>query len=283
MSNLDKIQPIHIQGAMDYHVHCDYSVDAEGSIDEFCEAAIKRNLAEICFTTHYDANPNVTGGVEYIVVRGNKLPVSPDSLAYYVDDVRRAAEEFYVKGLSVKLGVEIGWFKGCEAIVQRLKERFNFDYVLCGIHEIEDICFCCSHSYEKCFARYQPEQVAEKYFEDVILAAKSGLFDSIAHLVYYLRSGQEYYGDKILRVHEPLLEDTFRALIASNTGIEINTSGIRHGFKEYYPRMDVINAAKKAGVEVNFLGSDAHKPEQVGFDFEAALALVPDSIRGCED
>ncbi len=268
---------------MDYHVHCDYSIDAEGTIDEFCEAAIKRNLAEICFTSHYDANPNLDGSVEFIVVKGEKLPVSPDSLAYYVDDVHRAADEFYSRGLSVKLGVEIGWFKGCEEIVQRLKERFAFDYVLCGIHEIDDICFCGGSGYKRLFANLTPEEVAGKYFEDVILAAKSGLFDSIAHLVYYLRSGQDYYGEQILRVHEPYLEDTFRALIESSTGIEINTSGIRHGLREYYPRMDVINAAKKAGVTVNFLGSDAHKPQQIGFDFEAALALVPNTIQGCEE
>ena len=271
-----------MEGVMDYHCHCDYSIDAEGTVDEYCEAAIKRNLAEICFTTHFDANPNSDGKVEFICVKGEKLPVTVDNLAPYVEDVRRVAEKYYVDGLSVKLGIEIGWYDGCQDLVRELKERYDFDYILCGIHEIDNICFCCSSSYEKCFSRLSAEQVAEKYFLEVKAAAHTGLFDTIAHLAYYLRAGLDYYGPDIRYAHLSHLPETFAALIATNTGIEINTSALRHGLNNYYPTVEIVNAAKRAGVEVIFLGSDAHKPEQVGFDFEAALALVPDNTRGCE-
>lgn len=268
---------------VDYHCHCDYSVDAEGSVDEFCEAALQRNLAEICFTTHFDANPDSLGDVEYIRVNNQNLPVTVDNLAPYVDDVHRAAEKFYTRGLSVKLGLEFGWYRGCGEAVRRLKERYDFDYLLCGIHELENICFCCRHSYEKCFGRYTAQQVVEKYFAEVITAARSGLFDAIAHMAYYLRAGIDYYGDAIKEAHLPYLKDTFAALIESGTALEVNTSAIRHGLNDYYPPVAIINAAKKAGVKVNHLGSDAHHPEQVGFDFEAAAALVPDNLHGCED
>ena len=43
----------------DYHVHPDFSFDAKGTIDEFCETAIKKGLTEICFTTHYDTDPRL--------------------------------------------------------------------------------------------------------------------------------------------------------------------------------------------------------------------------------
>lgn len=283
MSDVPKMEPLHVEGVVDYHCHCDFSVDAVGSIDDYCEAAIKRNLAEICFTTHYDANPNSDGDIEYIRVRGMSLPVSPENLAFYVDDVRKAAERYYARGLSVKLGLEFGWYKNCEETVERLKERYDFDYLLCGIHEIEDVCFCCQHSVEKCFSRYSAGQLAEKYFTEVITAARSGLFNTIAHMAYYLRSGLDFYGNDIKQAHLPYLADVFAALIDGETGLEINTSAIRHGLKDYYPPIEIINAARKAGVEINYLGSDAHRPEQIGFDFEAATALVPDTLRGCEE
>jgi histidinol-phosphatase (PHP family) len=272
-----------MEGVVDYHCHCDYSVDATGTIDQFCEAALQRNLAEICFTTHFDANPRTQGDIEYIRVKGQNLPTTVANLAPYVDDVRAAAENFYPRGLSVKLGSEIGWYRGCEETVAELKDRYNFDYILCGIHELDDICFCCQHSYERCFSRYSPHQVAEKYLAEVIAAAKTGLFDTIAHLAYYLRAGLDYYGEAIRNAHQPFLPDTFGALISSDTGLEINTSAFRHGLKNYYPPIEIINAARKAGVFVNDLGSDAHRPDQVGFDFEAAIALVPDMLRGCEE
>lgn len=268
---------------MDYHCHCDYSIDAEGTIEEFCQAALKRNLAEICFTTHYDANPNSDGRTNYIKVNGEKKPVSPEALEPYVEEVRKAAEKFYLKGLSVKLGVELGWYPGCEEMVEKLKDRFHFDYVLCGIHEVDDICFCCKQTFEDTFRQFSSTEIVEKYFKQVTAAARSNLFDTIAHLEYYLKYGQQFYGDGLLGVDQPYLQQTFEALVDSHTGIEIDTSGLRHGLKDYYPRMEVVNAAKKAGVTVSYLGSDAHRPEQVGYDFEAAVSLVPDSIHSCDD
>ncbi|UCG62689.1 MAG: histidinol-phosphatase HisJ family protein [Candidatus Zixiibacteriota bacterium] len=283
MSDIIMPKPLPMEGLVDCHCHCDYSIDATGTIEQFCEAALQRNLAEICFTTHFDANPHTQGDIEYIRVKGQNLPTTVENLAPYVDDVRAAADKFYPRGLSVKLGIEIGWYRGCEEIVAEMTNRYNFDYLLCGIHELDNICFCSRHGHERFFARFNAEQVAEKYFTEVIAAARTDLFDTIAHLAYYLRSGIEYYSDSILDAHRPYLQDTFDTLIATETGIEINTSALRHGLKDYYPPVKIINAARKAGVDVNFLGSDAHSPEQVGFDFEAASALVPDPLRGCEE
>jgi len=42
---------------VDYHVHPDYSLDATGSVQEHCRRAVELGLAEICFTTHFDADP----------------------------------------------------------------------------------------------------------------------------------------------------------------------------------------------------------------------------------
>jgi histidinol phosphatase-like PHP family hydrolase len=47
--------------------------------------------------------------------------------------------------------------------------------------------------------------------------------------------------------------------------------------------MEIINAARRAGVDVIHLGSDAHAPEQVGADFEEASMLVPQIAGGCDD
>ncbi len=38
--------------------------------------------------------------------------------------------------------------------------------------------------------------------------------------------------------------------------------------------MAIINAARRAGVRVSALGSDAHNPDQLAFDFENAAQLV---------
>jgi histidinol-phosphatase (PHP family) len=280
------LEPLPFVGMSDYHCHCDYSSDASGSIGEFCEAALERNLAEICFTTHYDSNPDVPGandGANLIRVNGEMKPTNPDLLAPYVDEVRVEHERFYQRGLSVKLGLEFGWFPGCEEVVEQLKARYGFDYFLCGIHELENLTFGSSDQYERCFARYSVEEMAEKYFREVATAARTGMFDAIAHLDYYKKYGERFYGPAIHSVHEPYLSEAFRALRESGVGLEVNTAAMRHGFGDYYPKIEIINAARQAGVEVNLLGSDAHSPEQVGYDFEAASALVPPFLASCDD
>ncbi len=278
------IEPLYIQGLADYHCHCDFSIDATGSIDEYCRAALDRGLVEICFTTHYDANTKSGDEGSVIRIKGEDKPAVPDNLAPYVDAVLEAHDKYYPVGLSVKLGLEFGWYAGCEEEVSLLRGRYPFEYMLCGIHELDDICFCCHQRFEKCFQRFSVEEVVDKYAAEVVAAAESGLFNTIAHLDYVRKYGLKFYGPEL----DDLLisrgaELIFKALIEAGTALEVNTAGTRRSQPDYYPRIKLLNAARRAGVDIRYLGSDAHKPEDVGCDFDAAAALVTDHVAASQD
>jgi histidinol-phosphatase (PHP family) len=263
----------------DYHCHCDYSFDAVGTIHEYCRAAVKRDLAELCFTTHYDCEPRPDGSLKdenFIRIDGQLKPLSPDLLARYVDDVRAAHEEYYPYGLSVRLGLEFGWYPGCEDILLELRELFSFEYVLVGVHNLGGI------PLEECFIRMSLEEAVEGYFREVVAAVGTGLFDTLAHPDYYKRHGRAFYGEPTTLAHLPYIDEVFQALKFSNTCLEVNTAALRHGHPEYYPKMEIVNDARNAGVMVRYLGSDAHLPAEVGFDFEAAHAVVPPFVAGRE-
>ncbi|MEW6049448.1 MAG: histidinol-phosphatase [Candidatus Zixiibacteriota bacterium] len=284
MPEKKRVTPLEIGGLADMHCHCDYSIDAVGTIDEYCNAALERGLAEICFTTHYDSNPNAEGDANHILIGGKRKPATIDNLAPYVENVQRAREEYYPLGLAVKLGLEFGWYPNCEKEVEKLKNCYPFEYVLCGVHEIDNVCFCCVKEYERCFARFSVEQMAERYFGDVITAARSGLFDTIAHLEYYRKYGVQYYGQQeIANAWRPHAAELAQALQESGTGLEVNTAALRKGLNGYYPQVNLVNALRRIGVEVQHLGSDAHTPEDVGYDFDAAASLIPHAIGGCDD
>ncbi|MDZ4723069.1 MAG: histidinol-phosphatase [candidate division Zixibacteria bacterium] len=278
MPEPQKLKKLTTEALSDYHCHCNYSIDAEGTIDEYCEAAITRGLKELCFTTHYDINPDTTGDGNLIRVDGEEIPATPENLAPYVDDVRRAAKSYSGQGLTVKLGVEFGYYPGCEESARKIKERYELDYLLCGIHELNNICFCCRHEYGNCYKRFSLEQMLEAYFTDMISAAKSGVFDTIAHFDYYKKYGSIYYGPDVFTAHRPFLPDVFSACLKGHTAIEINTAALRRGFDTHYPSLEIIRAAKEAGVNVVRLGSDAHKPEHVGWDFDNANQLRIQSV-----
>jgi histidinol-phosphatase (PHP family) len=284
MPESDHPEPLFMGGLADYHCHCDYSSDANGTIEDYCRAALRRGLAEICFTTHYDANPKSGGSPEFIRVDGGKRAVTPENLAPYVDHVRRAHEEFYPLGLSVRLGLEFGWYAGCEEVVQRLQEQYGFDHMLCGIHEIDNVCFCCQERYERCLSRYAVEEAVERYVGDIVTAVRSSLFDCVAHLDYLRRFGLAYYGPRLDGLlMENCQRSLFPALVESNTPLEVNTSTVRRNIENYFPRVALVNTARRAGVDIRFLGSDAHTPGQVGSDFDAASALVTHPSASCEE
>lgn len=275
--------PLHTHGLADFHCHCDYSVDAVGSIDDYCEAALHRGLVEICFTTHYDTNPKSDGIANFIRINGEKKPTAVEHLAPYVDAVRAAHDTYYPQGLFVRLGVEFSWYPGCEEKIIKLKERYDFDYLLTGVHEIDNISFCSAGTFEKCFARMSLEQMVEKYYQLVGDAARSGFFHTVAHLDYYRKYGEAFYGPAVHQAHQPHMATLVEVLRASGTAIEVNTAGRRKGLKTFFPNMELVNAAKRAGVDVQFLGSDAHTPEHVGYEFDEAAHLVPHEVGGCDD
>ncbi|MEW5795984.1 MAG: histidinol-phosphatase HisJ family protein [Candidatus Zixiibacteriota bacterium] len=282
MRELDNIVPLNNLGLTDYHCHCDYSIDAVGTIDEYCEAALKRGLAELCFTTHWDTGP-LSG--DRIRIDGHEKPAVPDNLAPYVDDVLRAREKYYQRGLWVVLGLEYGWYPNCQESVIALKDRYHFDFVLCGVHELDGRCFSCEGCFPNCFPHYSVEQIVDKYVGEIVAAAETGLFNCIAHLDYLRKYGQGFYGPRLNELLlDRLISVAFPVLRSTGTALEVNTSAIRRKFDDYFPRAAIVNAARKAGIEVRYLGSDAHAPDQVGYDFDAAVALVSPWFEAwCED
>jgi histidinol-phosphatase (PHP family) len=275
MLDLEKLEPLQTNGLTDYHCHCDYSIDAVGTIDEYCQAALRLGLVEICFTTHWDTSTKGSTDDNVIRIDGELKPNVPDNLEPYVADVRRAGDKFFSLGLQVKLGLEYGWYRGCEESAAALKQRYDFDYFLCGLHELEGACFSCPNCHPQCFAKYSVEELVEGYTGELVAAAESGLFDCIAHIDYLRKYAHKHYGDKLDQLlFERGLPPIIDALKQSNTKLEINTGALRRGFSDYFPSMKIINAVKRAGIEIPYLGSDAHAPDQVGLDFDAASVLV---------
>ncbi len=256
----------------DYHIHPDFSFDATGSIDDYCLAANQKGLGEICFTTHYDTNPIIAENERSIKVNGRMLPVTIDNLKPYVEAVFEAAEKYYPP--IVRCGIEVGYYPGCEEEISRLFEKYPFYYRLCAVHEVEDIEFCYKEKFEKKSREIKLEALADKYFAIVDKAAASGLFDAVAHLDIYKTHGLKIYGNEILTIHRGRVDSVFKTMARHDVGIEINTSALRKGLTEYYPGMDIVNMARKAGVRIIAMGSDAHRPEDVGYDLETAATIA---------
>nr|MBN2278913.1 histidinol-phosphatase HisJ family protein [candidate division Zixibacteria bacterium] len=264
----------------DYHVHPDFSFDAQGTLAEHCEAARKRGIAEICFTSHYDTNPVLSEKTRQIRVAGEMLPTTVENFRHYVEAVAHIGAE---SPMVIKCGVEAGYYPGCEEEISRLFKTYRFDYKLGAVHEVGDFNICNPNHFEDGHKELPLGSLLDRYFEVVDRAVESRLFDVIAHLDMYKWYGLKYYGEDLLTAHRGRIEPILEKMADYNIGIEINTAAVRKGHKEYYPSMDIVNLARAAGVRIAAIGSDAHKPDEIGYDFDGAMAIAYELFPYCNE
>ena len=260
----------------DYHVHPNYSIDAEGSIEEFCEIALKRGLQEIAFTTHLDTDN--AGDDCFVNVKGKRVDTrSSIWLEDYEASIRSADDEYKEKGLRVRLGVEVDFIQDIHG---SLPERFHstdFDIILGSVHLIDHIAISAEGRAENAFKKYSMDELGEKYYTHIMEAVESDLFDILAHIDLYRRYGQNFYGDGIREIWKPHISDLADMMKRYNVGFEVNTSPLRKGQTQPMPEVDIIKALKDRGVNIVTTGSDAHRPQDIGTGIERATQLLRES------
>lgn len=240
---------------IDCHVHVSRCGHAEGTVDRYVDAALAAGLDTIAFTDHLP----FPGGAE----AGYCMPEA--DLVDYVADVD-ALRGRSSDGIRVLLGVEADWLPGVEQRLGRLEDA-GLDVVLGSVHILDGWAFDDPDQ----VARYDTVDVYalwERYYEETARAAESGLFDVMAHPDLVKKFG--YVPDRDVR---PLYEMAARAFARSGVALEVNTAGLRKPCAEIYPSLDLLTACRASGVPAT-VGSDAHRPDEVGFGGREAVDLL---------
>lgn len=264
----------------DCHVHPDYSPDATGSIEEYCRRAREIGLSGICFTTHYEPDPE-RSGLEWVMVRGRRRPVSSDWPVHYLGDIARARVDF--PNLRILAGIEVGYEPGVDDIVGKLLGSHRFDYVLGAIHCLDHVAISSRREVEQMRELVVPKGArwaANRYFDCLEAAGSCGLFDCIAHLdiyrKYLLPCWQGTAGaQEFSEVADERTGLALTRLAEHGVGIEVNSSAIRRGQAEPYPSLAILSRARPAGVAPFTIGSDSHSPDELG----SGLAVVQARVR----
>jgi histidinol-phosphatase (PHP family) len=257
----------------DYHIHPNYSIDAEGQIDEFCRVAVDLDLKEIAFTTHLDTDRIADDC--YVNVKGERMDIASSVwLEEYESEIRDAGDRYADSNLKVLLGVEVDCFPGVE---DALPERFHstdFDLILGSVHLIDHIAISAGGRAEEVMRKYNLEELGEKYFAVMIDSIDLGLFDVLAHIDLYRRFGESFYGEAIHDLWKTYINELGDKMKRKGVGFEINTSSLRRGMTQPMPEERIVHALGELGVETVTVGSDAHNPSDVGKGIEEALYIV---------
>jgi histidinol-phosphatase (PHP family) len=187
-----------------------------------------------------------------------------------VDDLDAYCE--FIRGTPLRLGIECDYVPGAEERTAALLNARDFDYVVGSVHFIGEGDAAIDHKgFDVWEGSGDPDEVWRRYFAMLADAARSGLFDILAHPDLVKVWGRATpLPDRDLRVfYEPAVE----AIAESGIAVEISTAGIRKPVGELYPSRQFAAMCVEAGAPFA-LSSDAHLPEQIGFEYDRAVQFM---------
>ena len=241
----------------DYHLHTTLCNHAYGEMEDYVEHAINIGLEEIGFAEHMPVMPE------------KHLCISYDDLPFYIERVKRLRDSYSDK-ITIKLGAEIDMDLDRVDEIESIIENSEFDYVIGSIHYLNDWPFD-QIQYKDKFEKGDIDEIYERFFEAIIRAARSGLYDIAGHIDNLKRMGYHPKSD-MTKCYERVAS----VLKEMDVAIEINTSGYDYPAGESYPSTPFLRILNRYGVPVTF-GSDSHRPEHVGRHFERAYRVLKEA------
>ncbi|HEV2775614.1 MAG TPA: histidinol-phosphatase [Solirubrobacteraceae bacterium] len=251
----------------DYHLHL--RPDERGdtpeqyftpaNADRYRAVAEERGIAEL-------------GCAEHVYRFAQALEVWRHPLwrAHAVDDLDDYAG-FVREQTDLKLGIEADFITGREDRMASLLDGYDWDFVVGSVHFVGE--HAVDHDgYEIWDHRSQrPDELWRRYFVTLGEAARTGLFDILAHpdLVKMWGPQRPVPEGDLRRFYELAMD----GIAESGIAVEVSTAGLRKPVGELYPAPAFLEMCLEAGCPVA-LSSDAHVPGDVGRDYERALELL---------
>ncbi len=264
---------------IDYHIHPDYSLDAEGKIRDYCQLAKEMGYKEIGFTPHLEIDPKRKELDDKINLNGQIVSMRSNWLDYYFEEIDKARRDY--PELKIRAGLEVGYEEEVKEEIKEIVAAYPFDYLLGAVHCVDHIALTSRNEFNLIKNRIRTaEEFLDKYFAELRKAVASSLFDCLAHIDAYKKYIVKVYGPRLLTASQRYMAAFLTEIGKTNIGIEINLSGLRHELKEIYPAPDLLRKAQGLGVKVFILGSDCHRVSDFGeFSKEGEKILKDLGIR----
>jgi histidinol-phosphatase (PHP family) len=248
----------------DYHLHlrpdeageaADYFTDE--NVDRYLAAAEEHGIAEL-------------GVSEHVYRFQQALDVWRHP--FWEEEARDDLDEYceFIATTPLRLGIEADFVPGAEDRMANLLDARDFDYVVGSVHFLGDRAV--DHdAYDVWEAQGDPDRVWRRYFQTLAEAARSGLFDILAHpdLVKVWGRARPVPERDLRFYYEPAVQ----AIAESGLAVEVSTAGLRKPIGEIYPSPEFAEMCVDAGADFS-LSSDAHVPEQVGHGYDQALEFM---------
>ncbi|MCX6300900.1 MAG: histidinol-phosphatase [Bacteroidia bacterium] len=235
----------------DYHIHTTFS-DGKAAPEDYIPAAISAGISEIGFSEHLSL---FRENQDWVMNPENVL-----EYVNYIEDLKKNSDK-----IIVKTGMEVDFFPGKEKEIELFLGKFKLDYRIGSVHYLGEKTVDLGPEF---YEGKNIDALYESYFEHVMAAAASGLFDIIGHCDLI-----RIYGYKPSYDPEPLYRKLARIMRENNVAFELNTNGRNRPLADFYPDRRFIHVFREENVSV-CVNSDAHLPARVGQFFSEAYDLL---------
>jgi histidinol-phosphatase (PHP family) len=256
----------------DYHVHLRPDEDdtpperyfTPGNAERYRAVAEERGIAELGVAEHI-----------HRFTQSLQIWEHPWWRLWARDDVDDYCA-FVREETDLRLGIEADYVYGREDRLAAFLEAREWDYVIGSVHFVRDAAVDLEGpEWEHVWGRGdRPDRVWQRYFETLAEAARSGLYDVMAHpdLVKVWGAARPQPERDPRHYYEPAVE----AMLEAGVAMEVSTAGLRKPVRELYPGPALLAMAVDAGLPIA-LSSDAHVPDQLGFRYDDAVAALRDA------
>lgn len=242
----------------DSHLHSSFSSDSDTPMEEMIQTAISKGLSSMCFTEHMDLD-FPPGEFDFLV----------DMDAYQQTLLKLSKK--YEEQIHIRFGIELGLQPHLGNQLSNFVNSYPFDFVIGSVHVVDRL-----DPYESVFYENRSEEEAYlRYFTCLLENVKKySCFNVCGHIDYVVRYGPNknlYYS---YQKYQEIIDEILRVLVDKNIGLECNTGGFKYGLGHPNPTEEILKRYHEMGGEIITLGSDAHVPQYIAYDFERAVDIL---------
>ena len=235
----------------DYHMHSNYS-DGRSAPEDYIPSAITAGLSEIGFSEHLTLFKDL-----------EDWNMNPVNLSPYINHLEKLREN--LKGIKLKIGLEVDFFAGKEKEISDYLRLLPLDYIIGSVHYLGEKTVDIGPEF---YEGKSIDRLFESYFDSVIAAVESDIFDIIGHCDLI-----RIYGYKPSANPGPLYRKLARSMKSHNVAFEVNTNGRNRPIADFYPDRRFLHIFREENVPV-CVNSDAHMPSRIGQYFDEAYELL---------
>ena len=252
----------------DQHLHSRHSFDSQADPVANVKEAVEVGLAGLTFTEHFDVHPEDWKTCTY------------DDKAY--SETIAGLRDQFGGEIFIGKGIEICFQPDHMAFILDFLAAHQFDMVMLSIHYFAGL----PVHRRKSWGGIDVGEGTRKYLETVLEGVRMcrrvnkadvRVFDVLGHLDFVKRYTQRFFSEVDVKAHGELLDEILSTCLEADVVPEINTTTLRGDLDETMPGPGVVKRYAALGGTAMSLGSDSHKSEHIGADFDFAVGMLRDS------